>query len=99
MTQEVYDLGSSSIDVLVSRIPTLNPLLGECVLVVTHGDLIRTLLCHYLGAPLAAWRRIRTDNGGISAVATGEGACEVKFLNALPDPARARDASHWGGHP
>ena len=72
---------------------------GECVLVVTHGDLIRTLLCHYLGAPLAAWRRIRTDNGGISAVATGEGACEVKFLNALSDPARARDASHWGGHP
>ena len=37
MTQEVYDLGSSSIDSLVSRIPTLNPLLGECVLVVVDG--------------------------------------------------------------
>jgi broad specificity phosphatase PhoE len=70
---------------------------GENVLFVTHGDIIRTLLCHFLGAPLAGYRRIRTDNCGLSAIALGVGAPEVKFLNVLADPIRARNATHWSG--
>ncbi|HXC50455.1 MAG TPA: histidine phosphatase family protein [Candidatus Limnocylindrales bacterium] len=68
---------------------------GECVLFVTHGDIIRTLICHFLATPLVAYRRIRTDNGGLSAIAIGAGAPEVKFLNMLADPERARSHTHW----
>lgn len=70
---------------------------GETVLFVTHGDLIRTLLCHFLETPLATYRRLRTDNCGLSAVGVGQGLPEVKFLNVLADPARAREALHWRG--
>jgi broad specificity phosphatase PhoE len=70
---------------------------GDCVLVVTHGDIIRTLLCHFLGAPLAAYRRIRVDNCGLSAIALHGTSTEVKFLNVLSDPARAASATHWRG--
>jgi broad specificity phosphatase PhoE len=70
---------------------------GETVLFVTHGDIIRTMLCHFLASPLAAYRRIRTDNGGLSAITIRESAPEVKFLNVLADPARARSHTHWSG--
>ena len=72
---------------------------GETVLFVSHGDIIRTMLCHFLAAPLAEYRRIRTDNCGLSAIAVGTGAPEVKFLNMLADPARARSTTHWRGRP
>jgi len=72
---------------------------GECVLFVTHGDIIRTLLCHFLATPLAEYRRIRTDNCGLSAVSISRGAPEVKFLNVLADQARARSLTHWSGRP
>lgn len=68
---------------------------GECVCFVTHGDLIRTLLCHFLATPLSAYRRIRTDNAGLSGIAIGCGAPEVKFLNVLADQARTRSHTHW----
>lgn len=70
---------------------------GECVLFVTHGDLIRTLLCHFLATPLSEFRRLRTDNGGLSAVAIGAGKPEVKFLNVLADQERVRSHTHWSG--
>ncbi|HEY2775331.1 MAG TPA: histidine phosphatase family protein [Candidatus Binatia bacterium] len=72
---------------------------GECVLFVTHGDIIRTMLCHFLGAPLAQYRRIRTDNCGLSAVEIRRAAPEVKFVNVLADPERARSHTHWSGRP
>jgi broad specificity phosphatase PhoE len=72
---------------------------GECVLFVTHGDIIRTLLCHFLATPLSAYRRLRADNGGLSAISVGRGAPEVKFLNVLADQARAASATHWSGRP
>jgi broad specificity phosphatase PhoE len=62
---------------------------GETVLFVTHGDIIRTMLCHFLATPLGEYRRLRTDNCGLSAVAIGQGMPEVKFLNVLADPGRA----------
>lgn len=72
---------------------------GECVLFVTHGDIIRTLLCHFLAAPLAEYRRIRTDNCGLSAISVGRGAPEVKFLNVLADQRRAQNPTHWSARP
>ena len=72
---------------------------GECVLFVTHGDIIRTLLCHFLAIPLTEYRRIRTDNCGLSAVAIGGGVPEVKFLNVLADQHRACSLAHWSARP
>lgn len=70
---------------------------GDCTLFVTHGDIIRTLLCHFLATPLDQYRRLRTDNAGLSAVALSPGLPEVKFLNVLADIDRSRRGVHWSG--
>ncbi len=70
---------------------------GECVLFVTHGDIIRSILCHFLATPLGEYRRIRADNCGVSAVTVSRGTPEVKFLNVLADQERARSLTHWAG--
>lgn len=70
---------------------------GECVLFVTHGDIIRAILCHFLATPLGQYRRIRTDNCGVSAITISRGMPEVKFLNVLADQERARSHTHWAG--
>jgi probable phosphoglycerate mutase len=72
---------------------------GECVLFVTHGDIIRTLLCHFLATPLCEYRRIRADNCGLSAITISSGKPEVKFLNVLADQRRACSPTHWSGRP
>lgn len=68
---------------------------GERTLVVSHGDILRSILCSFLAVPLAEFRRLRTDNCGVSVVAHGGGQPEVKFVNVLADPERAWDAVHW----
>jgi probable phosphoglycerate mutase len=62
---------------------------GEQTLFVSHGDIIRATLCHYLGMPVAQFRRIRIDNCGVNAISDVNGSVEVKFVNMLPDPERA----------
>ncbi|MBM4243980.1 MAG: histidine phosphatase family protein [Deltaproteobacteria bacterium] len=54
-------------------------------IVVSHGDPLRLILCACLQMDPAQLRRIRLDNGGLSAIElTGDWA-EVKFLNMRPD--------------
>jgi len=62
---------------------------GQRVLFVSHGDIIRTVLAHYLGMELSHFRRIRVDNATFSAINIIGDFAEVKFLNLLADPARA----------
>lgn len=58
---------------------------GEPAIVVSHGDPLRLVLCGCLGMDVAHLRRIRVDNGALSAVElTGDWA-EVKFVNMRPD--------------
>ncbi len=58
---------------------------GEPALVVSHGDPIRLVLAACLRLQVAEVRRLRVDNGGVSAVElTGDWA-EVKFVNVRPD--------------
>jgi broad specificity phosphatase PhoE len=59
------------------------------ILFVSHGDIIRTVLAHFVGAELAHFRRIRVDNATFSAVQIVGDFAEVKFMNLLPDPERA----------
>jgi broad specificity phosphatase PhoE len=74
----------------VERLPT-----GVRTLVVSHGDLIRATLCHFLALPLTEFRRLRIDNCSLSAVRVEAGRVEVKFLNLVPDPERVWERLHW----
>jgi broad specificity phosphatase PhoE len=59
------------------------------ILFVSHGDIIRTVLCHFMRLELEHFRRIRVDNATFSALQLIGDFAEVKFLNLLPDPNRA----------
>ncbi len=67
---------------------TLGEADGQRVLFVSHGDIIRTVLCHFLAMELRHFRRIRVDNAALSAVQVAGEFAEVKFLNIIPDVER-----------
>src|SRR5215468_9039940 len=54
------------------------------VTVVSHGDVIRTALAHYLGMPFNEYRRLDLDNGAISVLELFDGWIRVKALNFMP---------------
>jgi len=58
------------------------------VLFVSHGDIIRTVLCHFMAIELRNFRRIRVDNAALSAVQLAGDFAEVKFVNIIPDIGR-----------
>ena len=62
---------------------------GRRILFVSHGDIIRTVLCHFMRLELAHFRRIRVDNAAFSGFQLIGDFSEMKFLNLLPDPDRA----------
>ncbi|MGH7905892.1 MAG: histidine phosphatase family protein [Candidatus Binataceae bacterium] len=62
---------------------------GARVLFVSHGDIIRTVICHFMRLELAHFRRLRIDNASLSTIEVAERFAEVKFINSMPDPARA----------
>ncbi len=62
---------------------------GKRVLFISHGDIVRTVLCHFMGLELRYFHRIRVDNATLSAIQVAGDFAEVKFLNLLPDPDRA----------
>jgi probable phosphoglycerate mutase len=51
---------------------------------VTHGDVIKLVLAHYLGVHIDLFQRIVTAPAGISAVSVGDGDPRVWSLNATP---------------
>jgi broad specificity phosphatase PhoE len=59
------------------------------VLFVSHGDIIRTIVCHYMRLELSHFRRLRVDNAAFTAFEMGDNFAEIKFINLVPDPARA----------
>jgi broad specificity phosphatase PhoE len=71
----------------ITRALTANP--GKRILFVSHGDIIRTVLCHYIKLSLEHFRRIRVDNATFSAMRIAGDFAEIKFLNLLSDPGRA----------
>ena len=70
---------------------------SETVLVISHGDIIRSILCFFLGISVRDFRRLRVDNAGLSAVTTEAAGVQVRFLNLLVDSERAWDSVHWRG--
>jgi broad specificity phosphatase PhoE len=62
---------------------------GRRIMFVSHGDIIRTILCHFIGLELAFFHRLRIDNASISTIQVSGKFAELKFLNALPQPEQA----------
>ena len=62
---------------------------GKRVLFVSHGDIIRTVLCHYMRMELLHFHRLRVDNATFFGIEISDEFAEIKFLNLLPDPDRA----------
>jgi broad specificity phosphatase PhoE len=59
------------------------------ILFVSHGDIIRTVLCYFLGLELKFFHRVRIDNAALSGIQIAGNFAEVKFMNWLPEPSRA----------
>ena len=58
---------------------------GGRFLFVSHGDVIRAILCHYMKLPLNEYRRLRVDNGSLSALQTDRRWAEIKYVNYLDE--------------
>ena len=57
----------------------------EMIAVVSHGDVIKSVLAHYLGTHLDLFQRIQVSAASASMVALGEGtAPAVLFVNDVP---------------
>jgi len=54
----------------------------KSVAVVTHGGVIRYLLCHYLGLPPKKHRSFQIDLGSLTTLTFSEGFAVLKGLNA-----------------
>jgi broad specificity phosphatase PhoE len=72
---------------------------GGRVLVVSHGDLIRSLLCHLLAVDLVEYRRFTVDNCSVSAVDLRDGRVSVRFVNVVSDASRLWATSAATGFP
>ncbi len=56
----------------------------EVAVLVSHGDVIRMLVAHYLGMTFNDYRRITIDNGAISVIELFENWIRVKAVNFVP---------------
>jgi probable phosphoglycerate mutase len=57
---------------------------GETVLVVSHGDPVRAVVAHYLGLPLADFRRLLVENGSVSLLHFHPRGPQLATLNWKP---------------
>lgn len=81
--RQVQERGVAAVDAAVTTHR------GKRILFVSHGDIIRTVLCFYMQLDLHHFHRLRVDNATFSAVEISDDFAEVKFVNLIPDPARA----------
>jgi broad specificity phosphatase PhoE len=58
------------------------------LVLVSHGDVIRTVLAHYLGMPFNEYRRINLDLGALSALELVDDWIRVKAVNFVPQPGK-----------
>ena len=84
--ETIRDVQARGIDA-VRRAVEANP--ERRILFVSHGDIIRTVVCYFLGLELRFFHRVRIDNAALSGVQIAGDFAEVKFMNWLPEPTRA----------
>lgn len=59
--------------------------LAQVVAVVTHGDVIKSALAHFIGTPLDLFQRIEICPASISVVALGDNGPYVQRINDTGD--------------
>jgi broad specificity phosphatase PhoE len=83
--ETMYDVQARGVDAVRHTIAANR---GKRVLFVSHGDIIRTVLCHFMRLGLENFRRIRIDNATFFGIQIAAEFAEIKFLNLTSDPAR-----------
>ena len=73
--REVQDRAVRTVNRLVAEHP------NQLIAAFSHGDLIRTLLAHFLGVPLDLFQRIQISTASVSAVAFHHGRPSVMLMN------------------
>lgn len=58
---------------------------ADPVLFVSHADVIRAVVAHFLGLNLQGVRQIRIDNGSLTAFEVNGSLADLLFLNYVPD--------------
>lgn len=76
---DVQRRGLSVIQEAAQKVP------GGRFLFVSHGDVIRSILSYYMKLPLNEYRRLRVDNGSLSALQTDRRWAEIKYVNYLTE--------------
>ncbi len=51
------------------------------VLFVSHADVVRTIIAHYLRLDLRTIRQVRIDHASLTALTVGDGLADLLFLN------------------
>ncbi|HSH37884.1 MAG TPA: histidine phosphatase family protein [Chthoniobacterales bacterium] len=54
----------------------------QVIVIVTHGDVIRTAFAHFLGVHLDLFHRIEIDPASLSVLELGENFVHIRLLNA-----------------
>jgi probable phosphomutase (TIGR03848 family) len=69
----------------VDRLRSLHPAPTACVAVVSHGDVLRSLVVHMLGAPLDEFRRVEISPASVSILEITDETPRLLLLNST-DP-------------
>lgn len=67
------------------------------IVLVSHGDVIRTSLAHYLGMPFNEYRHLNLDNGAISVLERFQDWMRVKAINFVPQAGKLWLESFYPG--
>ncbi|MGH7254985.1 MAG: histidine phosphatase family protein [bacterium] len=63
----------------------LREMTARSFLFVSHADVIRSILAHYLDFDLQRVRQIRIDNASVTGLELNGGVVDLLFLNYLPE--------------
>jgi probable phosphoglycerate mutase len=84
--------GEKLAEVQARAVAAVTSLIGqhadEMIAVVTHSDLIRATISHYIGQPLSAARTIRINHATLSILEIEQGAGALRLLNTPPELVR-----------
>lgn len=66
----------------LDRLRCLHPAQGSCVAVVSHGDVLRTLVAHVLGIPLDFFQRLEISPASVTSLEISGQVPRVLLLNS-----------------
>ncbi len=60
------------------------------LVIVSHADVIRAIVAHYLELDLKTIRRVRIEHASVTAIGLADGVADLLFLNYTPAPEALR---------